>query len=391
MSNNNFFARQDLVLNPQTGQKIKDCKILVVGAGAGGNEVLKNLALMGFGNFTIIDFDEIEASNLSRTTLFRKEDIGKAKSIVSASELKKISLHENPQIIGLDSKIEDIGAKVFLENDIIISCVDVDNVRAYINDWAVRLKKPLFEMGFNKFVVQVLFFPNDESGSPCLREVIGMGDLSGKRQSCSQLKIRDNSLSYIPTIQISASFAGTFIATEVILFLENRSKLKNKWLQYSADYHRLNVFTIQQDPKCHIHQDYEYSFIDTNVRSSETIKDVLEYLKQKYDEDFVFRLDNQIVLEMNCEECDNVIHVFDYKKNLFDEERWCNDCRNKGLYREDIAVSKKWVTIEEIHLLNNELEQFAAMSLSSLKVKANDLIKCYSLLTTNYALLVGIQ
>ena len=77
-----YFDRQNMIISKYAAELIKSVKILVIGVGAGGNEVLKNLLLMGFGNITIVDFDTVEDSNLSRTTLFRKEDIGKSKSML---------------------------------------------------------------------------------------------------------------------------------------------------------------------------------------------------------------------------------------------------------------------------------------------------------------------
>jgi len=56
---------------------LRKAKILVVGAGATGNEVIKNLALLGVGNVFICDMDRIDTSNLSRTVLFSKDDVGK--------------------------------------------------------------------------------------------------------------------------------------------------------------------------------------------------------------------------------------------------------------------------------------------------------------------------
>ncbi|MFQ5422024.1 MAG: ThiF family adenylyltransferase, partial [Anaerolineae bacterium] len=53
---------------------VRDATVLIVGAGALGNEVLKNLALMGIGHLIIADFDTIEDSNLSRSVLFRTSD-----------------------------------------------------------------------------------------------------------------------------------------------------------------------------------------------------------------------------------------------------------------------------------------------------------------------------
>ena len=65
-------------------QRLREARVLVVGAGALGNEVLKNLALVGIGHITIVDFDVVEDSNLSRSVLFRASDSGKPKSVVAA-------------------------------------------------------------------------------------------------------------------------------------------------------------------------------------------------------------------------------------------------------------------------------------------------------------------
>ncbi len=59
-------------------EAVEEARVLVVGAGALGNEVIKNLALMGVGHLFIVDFDTIEAANLSRSVLFREGDDGRA-------------------------------------------------------------------------------------------------------------------------------------------------------------------------------------------------------------------------------------------------------------------------------------------------------------------------
>ena len=70
---------------------VRDATALVIGAGALGNEVLKNLALMGIGNLIIADFDTIEDSNLSRSVLFRATDRGRRKVDVAAERVKELN------------------------------------------------------------------------------------------------------------------------------------------------------------------------------------------------------------------------------------------------------------------------------------------------------------
>lgn len=63
-------------------------KVLVIGAGQLGNEIIKNLALLGVGNVLIADKDCIEHSNLSRSVLYREGDIGKPKANVAADRAR---------------------------------------------------------------------------------------------------------------------------------------------------------------------------------------------------------------------------------------------------------------------------------------------------------------
>jgi len=70
--------------------KIAATRVLVVGAGALGNEILKNLALLGFQKVLVVDLDVIEISNLSRGVLFRTSDVGGAKADVAAESVRDL-------------------------------------------------------------------------------------------------------------------------------------------------------------------------------------------------------------------------------------------------------------------------------------------------------------
>src|SRR6202012_4463308 len=70
--------------------KLSKAKVLVIGAGALGNEIVKNLALLGVGNVVIADLDRIENSNLSRSILYRESDNGEYKAAVAAKSAREI-------------------------------------------------------------------------------------------------------------------------------------------------------------------------------------------------------------------------------------------------------------------------------------------------------------
>src|SRR5262245_61846222 len=65
-------------------------RVLVIGAGALGNEVIKNLALLGVGNLAIVDMDRVELSNLARSILFRERDEGEPKALCAAKAAREI-------------------------------------------------------------------------------------------------------------------------------------------------------------------------------------------------------------------------------------------------------------------------------------------------------------
>ena len=223
-------------------------RILIFGCGAAANEVEKNLMLMGFRIITMVDFDRVEDSNLSKSVLFGREDIGRFKAEVAAEKAAQMALADNVEIRYIVGNLmTDVGKGLFLEHDFVICCVDTRDDRVYINDMCVRTRTPFMEVGFRGYNSEVSFFapegpmqqqdgtiidslPTSDGLFPkmlgtfpvCLREEMGTGNFDGTRNSCSGFKVHDKDLAKIPTIQTGAALVGAILAQELVKYLDGK-------------------------------------------------------------------------------------------------------------------------------------------------------------------------
>src|SRR6187401_475877 len=122
-------------------EKLAAAKVLVVGAGALGNEVLKNLALLGVGHVYVIDYDTIESTNLTRSVLYRASDAGKSKAERAAAAVKAINPDVKVHAVN-GNVIADLGLGVYAEMDVVIGCLDNREARLWINRQCWKLNKP---------------------------------------------------------------------------------------------------------------------------------------------------------------------------------------------------------------------------------------------------------
>uniref|UniRef100_A0A915KI89 NEDD8-activating enzyme E1 catalytic subunit n=1 Tax=Romanomermis culicivorax TaxID=13658 RepID=A0A915KI89_ROMCU len=130
-------AHPDFSPGEENLESLAKCKVLVIGAGGLGCELLKNLAMMGFGDVHVIDMDTIEISNLNRQFLFREKDIGQPKAVVAAEFINKRvkTCHVTPHYC----RIQDKDSNFYQSFNVVISGLDSVVARRWINGMLASL------------------------------------------------------------------------------------------------------------------------------------------------------------------------------------------------------------------------------------------------------------
>ena len=213
-------------------QKIKDAKVLVVGAGGLGCPVLQYLNGAGVGTIGIIDFDKVEIHNLHRQILFDRADVGKQKAIAAAEKLKK----QNPetQILTFNERLNKSNCSSILQSfDIIVDGSDNFSTRYLINDTCVALDKPLVYGSILGFEGQVAVF--NLKGSKNLRDLFPEPPDPKDIPGCEDNGV----LATLPAI------IGSMMAHETLKIIIDHSPLQNTFIDFDTTELRFSKISIQ--------------------------------------------------------------------------------------------------------------------------------------------------
>lgn len=197
-------------------EKVSSARVLVVGAGALGNEVIKDLTLFGVGHIFVVDFDRIEISNLTRSVLFREEDAFEHR--YKAEVAAKRAMEINPQIkvtpiVG--NLFSDVGLALYKSVDVIIGCLDSRLARYQLNRMAMRAGKTWIDGSIENLTGVVKVFTPGKSCYECglSREEFNIIML---RTGCADVVRSQTSQGRVATTPVSASIVGAVQAQEAL-------------------------------------------------------------------------------------------------------------------------------------------------------------------------------
>ena len=220
------------------GQKrLKNAKVLVVGAGGLGSPALLYLAAAGVGTLGIIDFDVVDESNLQRQVIHGVSDLGKPKALSAKESIVEINPHVN--VILHEERLDsDNALDIFRPYDLVLDGTDNFATRYLVNDACVLLGKPYVWGSIYRFEGQVSVFW-DEHG-PNYRDLYPVPPPPGMVPSCAEGGV----------LGVLCASIGSVMVTEAIKLITGIGEsLLGRLMVYDALEMSYRTIKIRKDPK----------------------------------------------------------------------------------------------------------------------------------------------
>ncbi|NIS81791.1 MAG: GntR family transcriptional regulator [Anaerolineales bacterium] len=344
-------------------EKVQAAKMMIVGAGALGNEVAKNLALMGVGQLFILDFDVIEAANLSRSVLFRERDNGRPKAEIAAARLRELNPDVHIQYFNGDVRTQ-VGLGVFRRMDAIIGCLDNREARLAVNRFSYWLNKPWVDGAIQELLGLVrVFVPGEGACFECTLTEQARREIS-MRYSCPLLARANILLGKVPTTPTIASVVGGMQAQEALKLIHGLSVEPGKVVHVNGMTNQMHTTSYVRREDCESHWNYG-EIVELEKRAEDTtLIELLQIARGDLGPDAVIELDQELVLSLQCQKCEVVEEVMRPISEVSFDAAHCPSC---GLVRH----------VEMTHVIVGE-EPFLDRTLSTLGVPPLHILRAHN-------------
>ncbi len=283
-------------------EKVAAARVMVVGCGALGNEVLKNLVLFGIRHLVVVDFDQVEESNLSRSVFYKKADAEahRYKVDVIAERLREINPDVEVKTVCGDIAY-DVGLALLRSMDVVVGCVDSRWARYAINRLCMRAGVPWVDGGIESLEGTVRVFAPGENCYACNLGPEGLKELR-RRMPCSGIIRRNEVAGRVPTTPIVASVIGAVEVQEVMKLIHHEEMEKGEMTSlcgrvfyYEGQHLTTHLAQFKAyDDDCPVHEKWEDIRTSALVREM-TVGDALRLLRDELQTEEV-----AIVLANDC-------------------------------------------------------------------------------------------
>lgn len=268
--------------------KVRNAKVLVVGAGALGNEVIKNLTLFGVGTIFVCDFDRIELSNLTRSVLFREKDA--YEHSYKAEVVAKRAMEINPQIKVIPivgNLFSEVGLGIYKDVDVVIGCLDSRIARYLLNRLCMRVGKTWIDGSIENMTGVVKVYA---PGVNCYECNLSREEFNNimLRTGCADVVRAQTSAGRVATTPISASIVGAMQAQEAMKIIHTSDgeptpfkTLSGKMWRFEGMTNTINTYKYSSwKNNCPAHERWTEIIQCDELSADMKVKEVLEKLKK---------------------------------------------------------------------------------------------------------------
>jgi len=282
-------------------EKLAAAKFLVAGAGALGNEVLKNLALLGVGRVFVADMDAIETSNLSRAVLFREGDEGRPKAETAARRARELF----PPLrikAARANVVHDLGLGLFRWADVVLGALDNREARLALNRACWKVGRPWIDGGIEQLSGLARVF---RPGGPCYE--CTMTDTDWKmlemRHSCSLLNRQLMEFGKTATTPTTASVVAGIQCQEALKLLHGKETLDGSGYVFEGLSHTSYLVRYQLKPDCLSHDAWEDLRETPWSATRTTLREALERARKDLGPRAVVEFPRELLGALECPSC----------------------------------------------------------------------------------------
>lgn len=323
-NNDSRFSRFELI-GWWDQARLAKAHVLVIGAGALGNEILKNLALLGVGNIFIADLDTVENSNLSRSVLFRESDCGRGKAEVAAERVRDIYPDVNIQAYR-GNIVYDLGLGLYRWADVIIGGLDNREARVAMNQSAARAGRAWIDGAIERLDGVARVF--DASTGPCYECTMSEVDwkMLAARRSCALLSRSEMETGKVPTTPTTASVVAGIQCQEAVKLLHGLKPLSGQGFVFEGTHHQSYVVEYMRKADCPAHEAYSPWRVMPWACATTRVGDVLEQVRCDLGAEAVIELNQDVLAGLRCESCREDEPIWQSLGKVSEKQGRCPTC-----------------------------------------------------------------
>lgn len=283
-------------------RKLSSATALVLGAGALGNEIIKNLCLLGFGRIRIVDLDHVENSNLSRSPLFRHRHEGMPKAHAAAEGAREI--YPDVRVAPMRANIlTELGWGHFSDADVVLAGLDGREARMSVSRACIRSGKLFFDGAIESIDGVARVF--DGRSGPCFECTMSETDwaLVRRRAPCNPLSRDDMLTGHTPTVATISSVIAALQVQQAVKHLHGVGVQTGSGMRFYGESFECWPVLYDRNEECYAHDEGDEIVRMPWTAAQVTVSQVLEEGARRMGSTPTLQLRHDIMTRRTCPSC----------------------------------------------------------------------------------------